>query len=82
MREVFIGLLLLGSSLSYSLPTTCEDFTILQEAYINCVSDLKPTAYVEVQGHYYVAYRASYDLWLVYKDGEMIYYSKTEVSFV
>lgn len=79
MRAVFIGLLLLGSSVAHSL---CEDYTVLQEAYINCVSDLKPTAYVEVQGHYYGAYRASYALWLVYKDGVLIYYSKTEVTFV
>jgi hypothetical protein len=79
VKAIFIGLLLLGSSVAHSL---CEDYTVLQEAYINCVSDLKPTAYVEVQGHYYVAYRASYDLWLVYKDGALIYYSKTEVSFV
>ena len=79
MKTILIGLLLLGSSLAHS---QCEDYTVLQEAYINCVSDLKPTAYIEVQGHYYVAYRASYDLWLVYKDGVLIYYSKTGVTFV
>jgi len=79
VKAILIGLLLLGSSVAHS---QCEDYTILQEAYINCVSDLKPTAYTEVHGHYYAVYRASYDLWLVYKNGALIYYSKTEVLFV
>lgn len=84
MRAWLIGLLLLGSPLIHSeetLPTTCSDFNIRQEAYINCVSALQPTAAMRVSGHVYHAYRVSYDLWLVYKNGALLYYSKTEVTF-